>query len=372
MRIVGTLNNENDARRFVNYLTSVGVGSNCEVSFDPVTNHMSYQVWIHEEDKIAKAAADFAEFQKHPLDPKFEAPTPEPEAIEEEKELVEEPEPYRYKNHLTTFILFLCALLFFLNSLEEIPLRKEGLSEQTFLLTPLQAELMYDLPPVFDELEKIIEKYALTDEKITQIPPEVTAELEAVNKTPYWRGIYEWVVHKIKGEDPSKGEGTLFVRIRQGEIWRLISPVVLHSDLLHILFNMLWLWYLGRPIEQRIGPSRTLLLSLVAGVGSNTIQYLMTGPFFIGYSGIITALAGFIWMRERKAPWEGYPLNKSTILFLLFFIGAIFLLQLVSFCIQIFTTHNFAPNIANTAHIVGALIGVYLGRFSFFAQRVKK
>src|SRR5690606_11843400 len=161
-------------------------------------------------------------------------------------------------------------------------------------------------------------------------------------------------VHKIKKEDSSQGEGALFARIRQGEIWRLISPVVLHSDLLHILFNMLWLWYLGRPIEHRIGPMRTLLLSLCVGVGSNTIQYLMTGPFFIGYSGIITGLAGFIWMRERKAPWEGYPLNKSTIFFLLFFIGAIFLLQVVSFCLQIFSSIKFAPSIANTAHITGA------------------
>ena len=98
----------------------------------------------------------------------------------------------------------------------------------------------------------------------------------------------------------------------------------------------------------------------------------MSGPLFIGYSGIVTALAGFIWMRERIAPWEGYPLNKGTILFLLFFVGAIFALQVVAFCIQIFSHYNFAPNIANTAHIAGALIGAYLARFPFFAQRVCK
>ncbi len=83
------------------------------------------------------------------------------------------------------------------------------------------------------------------------------------------------------------------------------------------------------------------------------------------------ALAGFIWMREKIAPWEGYPLNRATILFLLIFIGAMFALQLSSFFIQVFTTLEFAPNIANTAHIAGALIGALLGRFSYFAQRVK-
>lgn len=96
----------------------------------------------------------------------------------------------------------------------------------------------------------------------------------------------------------------------------------------------------------------------------------MSGPFFIGYSGIITALAGFIWMRERLAPWEGYPLNRGTIYFLLFFILAILGLQVAAFFIQVLTTYDFAPNIANTAHISGAVIGALLGRRKFFAQKV--
>lgn len=373
MRLVGTLSNEDQARRLANYLSSQRIASTFEVSFDPKSSHMAYQVWIHEEDKIQEALAIFEDFSRHPMDTKFDAPPPEPE---EPRSLEEEPpdlQPiHRYKAHVTHFFLSLCVLIFFISFLQEIPLRKEGLSEQTFLITPLQADLMYDLPPGFEQLEKTIEKYELNDPNLKEIPPAVTAELQALEKTPYWRGLYYWVVSHWKGEDSALGLGPLFLKIRQGQIWRLFSPVLLHYDLLHILFNMLWLWYLGRPIEQRIGPSRTLLLTLITGIGSNTLQYLMSGPFFIGYSGIVTALAGFIWMREKVAPWEGYPLNKATILFLLFFIAAIFGLQVVAFLIETLTTHSFAPNIANTAHIGGALIGAYLGRFKFFAQRVHK
>ena len=97
----------------------------------------------------------------------------------------------------------------------------------------------------------------------------------------------------------------------------------------------------------------------------------MSGPFFVGYSGVVTGLAGFIWMRERIAPWEGYPLNRATLLFLLFFILAIFGLQFAAFLMQIFSSRTFAPNIANSAHIGGILIGAYLGQFRFFMQRVK-
>jgi GlpG protein len=373
MRVVGTLSHENHARRLAQYLTSQGIGNNCEVSFDSAESHMSYQIWIHDEDKLDAAQSVFVEFQKNPTDPKFDAPIPEPELVpgSEDEDPPSEPRAHRFKPHLTHFLIALCAMMFFLSTLQEIPLRKEGLSEQSFLMTPLQSKFMYDLPPAYEKLEAIIEKYELAEKRIQEIPPEIKTEITEANNTPYWKGIYAWVASKIKGEDPSSGEGTLFYQIRKGEIWRLITPCVLHKDLLHILFNMLWLWYLGRPIEERIGPFRTLFLTLIAGIGTNTMQYFMSGPFFIGYSGIVTALAGFIWMRERIAPWEGYPLNRATILFLLFFIAAIFAIQIGAFLIQIFSSYNFAPNIANTAHIAGAVIGAMVAKSRFFAQRVK-
>ncbi len=366
--MVGTLLNENLAHRLSHYLANQGIANKCEVTFDSATGHMSYQLWVHDEDRLAEAFSIMEEFQKNASHPKFDAPiTQEPEPQVPTQDL---PPPRRFKTHVTHFFLSLCTLVFFLTTLQEIPLRKEGLSEQTFLMTPLQMLFLFDLPPAFDHLEKTIEKYE--SQKVDAIPPEVIAELESAEKSPYWRGVYDWVVSKIKGEDTHLDEGPLFYRIRQGEVWRLFTPCLLHGNLLHILFNMLWLWYLGRPIEQRIGPLRTLLLTLIAGVGPNVVQYLMSGPFFLGYSGIVMGLAGFIWMRERVAPWEGYPLNKATVLFLFFFIGAIFALQVVAFCIQVFTSNNFAPQIANTAHIVGGLLGAYLARFSLFAQRVAK
>jgi GlpG protein len=374
MRVIGTISHENQARRLSHYLTSQGIANSCETCFEASTSHMSYQIWIHDEDKIQVAQSILEEFQKSPADSRFDAPLPEPTPlpVSEDEEKENRPLLHRFKAHLTHFVIALCALVFFLNTLQEMPLRKEGLSENTFLMTPIQALFMYDLPPVFEELEKIVEKYDLSNENIQQIPPAVQAEIKAANESPYFKGVYNWIVSQIKGEDSLSDSGSLFRKIREGEIWRLFTPCLLHQGLLHILFNMLWVWYLGRPIEERIGFSRTLLLTLFLGVFSNTLQYLMSGPFFIGYSGIVTGLAGFIWMRERKAPWEGYPLNRSTLLFLLFFIGAIFALQLASFIIQVFTTYQFTPNIANTAHISGAILGALFGRLDFFAQRVKK
>lgn len=337
MREIGTLAHENEARRLMNFLKAQGIESSFDVSFEPRTGQMSYKIWIREEDRIEEAEQIFAEFEKGSSNQRFDAPEPPPQEVPKVTESASEDKPtHRFSAFASYFAIALCAFVFFVSSLQKLEQTEEA--KQMGVLTPIEKTWMYDLPT-----------------------------------TPnYWQGIYGWVLAKIKGESPSLVEGPLFGKIREGQVWRLFTPCLLHKDLLHILFNMLWVWYLGRPIEQRIGPLRMILFTLIAGVGSNTCQYLMGGPLFIGYSGIVTALAGFIWMREKIAPWEGYPLNRSTILFLLFFILAILGLQIVSFCLQIFTSYTFAPNIANTAHIAGAVIGALLARSHFFAQRIRR
>lgn len=369
MRSIGTIATEQQAKEFSNYLTSLGMHNNYEPTFDPSSGYMYYQIWIHDEDKIDEAIAVFQEFQQNPEDPKYHV-----EVVEEAPEMVEEEAapPRRFGTHLTHFFIALCAFLFFINTIQQIPVVEEGKVENLLLLTPIQSTLMYDFPDPFYGVQKIIEKYHLADERVDELPPEAAQEVKVIENSAYWRGLYDWVVLKLDGKDTSNAEGPLFTRIREGEVWRLFTPCLMHTNLLHILFNMLWLWYLGRPIEQRIGPLRMLVLTLVVGIFSNTLQYVMSGPFFIGYSGVVMGLAGFTWMRERVAPWEGYPLNKATIAFLLLFILAIFALQVGSFFVQAFTALEFSPNIANTAHIAGAVVGAVLGRLSFFAQRVHK
>lgn len=80
-------------------------------------------------------------------------------------------------------------------------------------------------------------------------------------------------------------------------------------------------------------------------------------------------MAGLIWMRQTLAPWEGYPLNKATLIFILLFIIAMFVLEVVTLTLQFLGVTELAPNIANTAHVVGGLAGIGLGRLSFFARK---
>ncbi|MES2273444.1 MAG: hypothetical protein V4487_04575, partial [Chlamydiota bacterium] len=64
MRSVGALSNENLANRLASYLKSKGIANSCEVSFEAQTGHMTYQIWVHDEDRIAEAADMFDRFVK--------------------------------------------------------------------------------------------------------------------------------------------------------------------------------------------------------------------------------------------------------------------------------------------------------------------
>jgi GlpG protein len=128
------------------------------------------------------------------------------------------------------------------------------------------------------------------------------------------------------------------------------------------------MWVLGKQIETHISKTRFLILIVIIGIFSNICQYLMNGPYFLGLSGVILGMAGFIWMRQKIAPWEGYTLPKTTLLFLLIFVLGMIGLQVISFVMEI-SGKNFVFNIANTAHVAGALMGMGLGRLSFFSWR---
>ena len=53
---------------------------------------------------------------------------------------------------------------------------------------------------------------------------------------------------------------------QHGHVWQLLTATFLHADLCHILWNMLFLWMVGREMEAMYGTRDFLALYLSAAV----------------------------------------------------------------------------------------------------------
>ncbi len=82
--------------------------------------------------------------------------------------------------------------------------------------------------------------------------------------------------------------------ILQGQVWRLITPIFLHSDqtILHILFNMYALFYIGRTLERFYGRGRYLGLFILSGFAGNVISFMFSSYQSLGSSTSIFGLLG--------------------------------------------------------------------------------
>jgi membrane associated rhomboid family serine protease len=82
-----------------------------------------------------------------------------------------------------------------------------------------------------------------------------------------------------------------------GEVWRLLTYAFLHdtSNVWHILFNMLFLWWFGSDVEDLYGPREFLTFYLTAAVVSGVSFVLaalvgLNGKVALGASGAVTAV----------------------------------------------------------------------------------
>ena len=87
--------------------------------------------------------------------------------------------------------------------------------------------------------------------------------------------------------------------VAQGDWYRIFTPVLVHANTMHVLFNMYALYQLGPPIEARVGiPSYVGLLLSAAGWGG-AFAYHLGGPrdVLVGASGAIFGLFG-LWLHS--------------------------------------------------------------------------
>jgi GlpG protein len=149
--------------------------------------------------------------------------------------------------------------------------------------------------------------------------------------------------------------GDLLPEIRHGQLWRLFTPIFVHGDFLHIFFNMWCLRDFGSMVEDRQGSWLFVVLVAAFAAISNFAQFMLHGPIFLGMSGVVYGLLGYIWIRGKFDPGSGLYLHPSTVTIMIvwFFVCLI----------------DIVHGIANTAHAAGLIAGMAWGYLSSLRYR---
>lgn len=137
--------------------------------------------------------------------------------------------------------------------------------------------------------------------------------------------------------------------IRRGETWRLVTSIFPHVNVLHLVFNLYWLWVFGTLIERTYAHLKTAFLIVLIAFSSGAWEYAVAVGG-VGLSGVVYGFFGLLWVLSRSDEQFRDAVDSRTTQL---FVGWFFL------CI-VATVARVMP-VGNVAHGVGALVGVLVG-----------
>ncbi|MCE9545649.1 MAG: rhomboid family intramembrane serine protease [Planctomycetia bacterium] len=289
MRQAGTIPDAVHAQRFVDYLLAEGISSQVEPAGG------GYILWVHDDQHLERSRKELAEFLADSDSPKYQSAAAAAAEVRRQKARQQQQyarnivdvrqrwSPWQQGNCPLTWVLIVAAV---------------GLSFVTdFGKSPWADQWLY------------MAQIRRTEEGFSYYP-------------------------KLRD-------------VREGEIWRLITPIFLHGSIAHLIGNMLWTFQAGAMIESRRGTLRLLGLVLATAIVPNLAQYFWSGPYFLGMSGVGFGMFGYIWMKSLFDPLSGIYCPRQLVV--LFFIW-------MALCFS-----GLLGPIANTAHVVGLLMGMAIG-----------
>jgi GlpG protein len=328
MRQAGILNNERDAQRFAAWLVSQRIEAHAE------QEGSAWAIWVRDEDQIPKAREALAHFQANPQDPKYRDAERSAEQVLREQE----DERKRARGNV-------------------VEMRgRWGTGGAIARRCPLVMVIVGVCILVY-----------LTTGKLSNLRADATGQAVEGGTALYYNLLFTdpRVAMTASGID-------VWASIRRFELWRLVTPIFLHGDFPHLLFNMLWLFSLGGQIENKRGSRYMAVLILMLAVASNLGQALEAsladpGGFkFGGMSGVGYGVFGYLLVKVKFDNRDGYFLSQLTIILGI----AWFVLCLArSFPEMESTLGSFIPPIANSAHTVGFFTGMALAYAPLFVRR---
>ncbi len=310
------------AEAFVAYLLTLNVSTHVEqVTNAPTT----WEIWIRDEDKIPLAQEELKEYESNPEDVKYLQAVKDARTI-----LLEQRDQARSRVRNVTLSRNIARNSMLSGS---VP----GLTLTIIVLCSILSLLSEFSAPAQDNLIGI-----------------------SIDRQLMFADLNLFVL-----------TGDPLCSIKQGQVWRLFTPMFLHGSALHLIMNMLALASLGRITERLERMPRYFFLILVFALGAHLLQALLPanmfgisglsgGPSFVGASGVIMGLFGYVATKTNLRPDLRFTMSMESY----FMIGLIFVLGFAGSILG----KQFDMHIANFAHLGGLLAGIAMG-FVFSNRR---
>ncbi|MCA9097062.1 MAG: rhomboid family intramembrane serine protease [Planctomycetaceae bacterium] len=147
--------------------------------------------------------------------------------------------------------------------------------------------------------------------------------------------------------------------VLKGQVWRLFTYCLLHFDPLHLIFNMLILWFVSREVESMYGSAEYLGLylmgSLVGALATMAIDLSIKDDSVVigASSSVMTILAIFVFHNPRRLIylfWGMFAVEARWMLAIIVFIDLIPVIQSINGL-------QMGGGVANAAHLGGVLYG---------------
>lgn len=302
MRQLGTLPTQEQTRRLVDYLLTEGIHTRAEQDGE------AWLIWVVDEDDFERSKAEFQRFQAAPDDTRFQGRESQAEELRaKQRERI-------------------------VQARKNLNVIKGGSREK-----------------LGDRAKRIPITFGLTAICIlVAVWTFLGAKRANIDVLTFVSARH----YLDEGWRPDAFEDAL-IDIKQGQVWRLVSPAIIHFGPLHLIFNLLWLNQLGSQIESRKGWLKYVLLLLVLAAVSNLVQvYVSSFPAsFGGMSGVVYGLLGYIWIKSQFDPKDKFYIHPSTLR-----------LMLIWFAICFLPLPGLS--IANGAHAGGLVLGMAIGYVS--------
>ena len=137
--------------------------------------------------------------------------------------------------------------------------------------------------------------------------------------------------------------------VREGELWRLLTALMLHSSFAHLVSNLSILLVVGWLAEHVYGPRRYLMLLALSGIVGGLCGVVFDSRMSVGISGGVFGVwaAGFVFAHRH---WLGLPHRFRQV------VGWLWLAVLLYFV----GVGVFSPGVDNAAHFGGLVAGLLL------------